>query len=146
MGPNLPLLLRGRGALVAELIVGDWPTYRGHAVEPLVRASLERLLPDERLGPALQVGSYWSRDNRVEVDLVGAAGPTAPAAVAFLGSVKWREQAPFDRRDVHALVAQRTAVPGAEAAVLVGVSRSGFTTAELDATFGPEDLLHAWQR
>lgn len=144
LGPNLPLILRGRAALVADLIARDWSVYRGQAVEPLVRASLERLLPDPRLGSALHVGSYWSRDNRVEVDLVGAAEPAAPTAVSFVGSVKWREQSPFDRRDVHALVAQRTAVPGAETAALVGVSRSGFVSDELDAAFDPDALLGAW--
>lgn len=144
LGPNLPLLLRGRGALVSDLVARDWPVYRGQAVEPVVRASLERLLPDPRLGQALHVGSYWSRDGRVEVDLVGADRAGAPAAVHFVGSVKWREQAPFDRRDIHALVTQRAAVPGAETAVLVGVSRSGFASDGLDAAFTPQDLIAAW--
>lgn len=144
LGPNLPLILRGRGPLVAEQIARDWSVYRGQAVKPLVRAAVERLLPHPRLGDALHVGSYWSRDGRVEVDLVGAPEPLAPAPVRFVGSVKWREQAPFDHHDVHALVTQRAMIPGAEDAALVGVSRSGFSTGELDVAWELDDLLRAW--
>jgi hypothetical protein len=36
-------------------------------------------------------------------------------------------------------------VPGASSAPLVGVSRTGFDTSGLDATFGPEELLAAWR-
>jgi hypothetical protein len=35
-------------------------------------------------------------------------------------------------------------VPGGASAALVGVSRSGFSTDELDVAFTPEDLLRAW--
>jgi micrococcal nuclease len=68
----------------------------------------------------------------VEVDLVGGPHPDPPTEVAFIGSIKWREQAPFDREDVLELAAHRGRVPGAQRARLVGLSRSGFATDELD--------------
>lgn len=148
LGPQIEALLRGRGAEVAEQILAGWPAYRGRAVEPLVRASLERLVPDDRFGAARHVGAFWDRTGSVEVDLVGAVEDTAPADIAFIGSVKWRESAPFDRRDVAALAAQRARVPGAEQARLVAVARSGFAREApadgLDVGLGPADLLAAW--
>lgn len=141
VGPNLELLLRGRGDVVADRTAAAWGAYRGKAVEPLVRASLERLLPDARLGLARHVGSYWTRAGDLEVDLVGGSDPRAPTAVSFVGSTKWRERAPFDRHDLAALAAGRSRVPGAEQARLVGVSRAGFDTADLDVAIGPGDLV-----
>lgn len=144
IGPNIELLLRSRGDLLAARIAEQWSDYRGRAVEPLVRASVERLFPDERFGPARHVGSYWTRTGDVEVDLVGGREPHAPSPVAFVGSIKWRERSPFDRRDLAGLAAARPRVPGAENALMVGVSRAGFTTEDLDVVLGPEELLAAW--
>jgi uncharacterized protein len=145
--PNVELVERGRGELAVELVRRDWDAHRGRAVEPLVRAAVERLLPDERFGDARFVGSYWTRDNRVEVDLVGGDGASAPAAIDFVGSVKWRERAGFGRDDMLALAANRDRVPGSDAGTrLVGVSRNGFDQADgLDAQLGPADLLAAWR-
>lgn len=137
---------RGRGDLVLERIRTSWETYRGRAVEPLVRESIERLLPDPRFGEARYVGGYWTRTNDVEVDLVGARERQTPKRIVFVGSVKWREQAPFDRKDLAALYGHRAQVPGAdEATLLVAVSRSGSAVSGLDVALGPEDLLAAWQ-
>ncbi|MEX2449032.1 MAG: DUF234 domain-containing protein [Solirubrobacterales bacterium] len=144
IGPNLELIERGRGDLVAERIRASWDSYRGRAIEPLARAAIERRLPDPRFGEALFVGGYWTRDGRVEVDLVGGRERSRSDAIDFVGSIKWRESRPFDRQDLAALVASRARVPGAtEDARLVGVSRSGFTTSELDVELGPDDLLAA---
>lgn len=143
--PHTELILRGRGDVAADRIERSWPDYRGAAVEPLIRASLERLLPDPRLPEGLHVGGYWTRTGDVEVDLVGGARPTAPTDVIFLGSIKWRERRPFRREDLRALAELRAHVPGAHDARLVGVSRTGFTTTELDAAFGAEDLVAGWR-
>lgn len=142
---GMEMVLRGRGDALAERIAADWPTYRGRAVEPVVRESVERLLPDERFGSAACVGTYWTRAHDVEVDLVGGADPAPPTNVAFLGSVKWRERAPFDREDLLELAAHRARVPGADRARLVGVSRAGFATEELDAALTPNELVAAWR-
>lgn len=143
VAPRMELILRGRGELVAAEISRSWSGYRGRAVEPLVRRSIERLLPDERLGASLHVGSYWTRTGEVEVDLVGSPSPEAPAAVSFVGSVKWREQAPFARPDLLALAAQRAKVPGADDAPLVGVART-VVTADVDLAYTAQHLLAAW--
>ena len=118
----------------------------GAAIEPIVRASLERILPDPRLGAARFVGGYWTRDHRVEVDLVGGADRDRADPVEFVGSIKWREAASFDRADVARLIGHRDRVPGGtERSILVGVSRSGFETGDLDVALEPSDILDAWR-
>ncbi len=149
VGPHMEELSRGRADLVIERIERDWQLYRGRAVEPLVRDSLERLLADpalsERLGGARHLGAWWRRDHSVEVDLVGGDRPE-PAAIGFIGSVKWRERGRFSAKDLAQLARQRTQGPGAEGAKLVAVSRSGFEKGlGADASFGPDELLGAWE-
>ncbi len=145
IGPGLELLYRERGDVLTAQIADHWSTYRGQAIEPEVRAAVERMLPDERFGDACFVGSYWTRTNDVEVDLVGGRTATAPTSVSFLGSLKWRERNAFDRHDLAALAADRSRIPGADDARMVGVSRSGFTTSGLDVALTPDDLLAAWR-
>ncbi len=149
IGPHAAELERGRGDLVLQRIREGWNAYRGRAVEPLVRDSIVRLLPDERFGDANYVGGYWTRKGDVEVDLVGADRPENAKQVDFVGSIKWRETSPFDGRDLGHLAAHRMDVPGATGeTLLVGVSRSGFDDrgASVDVALTPEDLLSAWQR
>lgn len=145
--PSIELVQRGRGALALDEVRAHWETYRGRAVEPVVRASIERLLPDERFGAARHVGGYWTRDNRVEVDLVGGTEPAAPTPVAFAGSVKWRREDAFGRDDAAALAAATGRLPGAGATTtLVGVSRTGFAQAgALDVELTAPELLGAWR-
>jgi AAA+ ATPase superfamily predicted ATPase len=145
--PSIELVERGRGPLAVELVQRDWAAYRGRAIEPLVREAIERLLPDDRFGDARFMGSWWTRDNRIEVDLVGGALRASPTPVHFVGSVKWREDAPFDRTDAAALASARADVPGAgTGARLVGVSRTAFDDAgALDVRLAAEDLLGAWR-
>jgi AAA+ ATPase superfamily predicted ATPase len=145
VGPGIDEIDRGRGDLVRARIERAWPAYRGKAIEDLVRRSIERMLPDARFGSARYVGGYWTRNNDVEVDLIGADSPD-PSSVAFVGSVKWRERARFGPRDTRELIRLRSAVPGAEDALLIGVSRSGFTAdAGLDVALTPADLIAAWR-
>ncbi|MGI9001904.1 MAG: DUF234 domain-containing protein [Pseudonocardia sp.] len=143
VAPRMEVILRGRGTVAAAEIIASWPQYRGRAVEPLVRAGVERLLPDTRLGTAQHVGVYWTRNNDVEVDLVGADRSSAPAGVAFLGSVTWRDRAAFTREDLLHLAAQREKVPGASGALLAGVARTA-VTADVDVGLTAQDLLDAW--
>ena len=85
-----------------------------------------------------------TRRRRAQLDgdeVVLGARPrgTAPA------SIKWRERARFGTTDATVLAAHRAAVPGATAAELVAVSRTGIQPgADLDMSFGPDDLLDAW--
>jgi hypothetical protein len=123
----------------------EWGAYRGRAVEPLIREAIARLLPDARFGDARFVGGYWTRKNTPEVDLVGI--PSAkPKRVSFVGSIKWKDEAPFDDHDVRALSSVATAVPGTDAkTLLVGVARSRVDAKGLDIGLLPEDLTAAWQ-
>ena len=148
VGPYIAELSRGRGDLVVARIQRDWGAYRGRAIEPIVRASLERLLLDvarsDRLGGAQHVGSWWKRDHSVEVDLVGGDAPF-PERIGFVGSIEWRDSRGFAAEDANALAVARAAVPGGHTAKLVAVSRSGIERdAEVDEVFGPAGLLAAW--
>lgn len=123
---ELPAIERLRTEEVVRRILATWPSARGSFVEPIVRAALERQLPDERLPGAAYVGSYWTRRNEPQIDLVGADSPVAPARIGFVGSVKWRERAPFDGSDLGSLAVQSALVPGVGPNTrLVAISRAG---------------------
>lgn len=140
-------IARGRGDLVAADIQGAWQDYAGTAVESLVRAALERVLPDARFGAARYVGSYWTRDHLTEVDLVGTEKDNENARVEFAGSVKWRARKRFGAKDAAELESLALQVPGwGRTSLMVGVSRTGFNTnIDLDVRLEPEDLLAAWR-
>jgi uncharacterized protein len=138
------LLDRGRSQQVLESIVGQWPDYRGAAIEPIVRESVARLLPIAGVD-AHTVASYWTRDGRTEVDLVGIDGTGAKRRVSFIGSIKWRQRKPFSGSDASALAAQLRVVPGVDdRTALVAVSSSGFDVRDIPITLGPAELLNAW--
>lgn len=71
LGPSLPEIERGRGRMVAGRVIADFSTFAGQSIEPVIREALTRTLPDRRLGRARNVGGYWTRDGRIEADLVG---------------------------------------------------------------------------
>ncbi|RKN49555.1 ATP-binding protein [Micromonospora endolithica] len=145
LGPYLPEIERGRGDLTLSRIASSWTSWRGRAVEPLVREALRRL-PDGLLPPGSDVvGGYWTRTNDPEIDLVGAdRGPVAKR-ITFVGSVKWLEQRPFDAHDLGELLSHRSRLPGADDDVpLVAVSRSGVTADGVRA-LTPGDLLTAYR-
>lgn len=144
--PELPNIERGRGEQAAQWALERWPDYRGRAIEPIVRRSIEQMLPDDRLGDGLYAGSYWTRSGSVEIDLVIADSTPAPAEVRAVGSIKWRDRKRFDRRDSDALIGDSAAVPGVTAGTrTVGVSATGFTRdSGVDLELGPDDLLRAW--
>jgi len=148
VGPATDVIERGRGELAIADVQRDWSSFRGRAIEPLVRQAIEQTLPDRRFGTARHVGAFWNRTSTVEVDLVG--GDTLPQArtIAFAGSIKWRDEQPFQRADAAALARHLAALPGAdERTLLVGVSRNGFDPdAALDLRLTPEDLIAAYRR
>lgn len=143
----IPLVERGRSDVALARIERGWPSWRGRAVEPLVRDSLSRLLPNEDWPETEAVGGWWNRQNNPEIDLIGADREPVATAVHFAGSVKWLDSAPFGRRDYDTLVRDALAVPGVEPGTpLVAVSRSGVADdLPLAAWWGPDDLLRAWQ-
>ncbi|CRK60864.1 archaeal ATPase, fused to C-terminal DUF234 domain [Alloactinosynnema sp. L-07] len=141
--PHREELARGRGDRVLDRLDTSWTTWRGRAIEPVVREALARLLPGT---DPLVVGGYWTRSTDVEVDLVGAdRGPVAKR-VAFVGSIKWLERRAFDHRDLAALIAHRDRVPGTdEDTPLIVVSRAGNRVDDaVSRVYGPADLLAAW--
>lgn len=144
--PALPDVSRGRCDLALARIRNCWLDYRGRAIEPLVRSSLERLATsDQRLIGTAVVGGYWTRTGSVEVDLVGVDRWPGATRVSIVGSIKWRDHCPFDQHDVTALAAHRKEVPGGHDAPLVAVSRSGCTARDLAAVYQPADLVSAWR-
>ncbi|MGA5757212.1 ATP-binding protein [Nonomuraea bangladeshensis] len=143
LGPAMEEIERGRGDLTLRRIRENWTSWRGRAVEPLVREALARLLPDTDLPAAPVIGGYWTRTNDVEIDIVGAdRGPIAKELL-FVGSVKWLENAPFDRHDLAALHRHRAALTS-DPVPVVAASRSGTDCTGLDAAYGPAELLAAW--
>lgn len=123
---ELPAIERIRTEEVVNRILGQWSDVRGRLVEPIIRGALQRMLPDDRLPGAAHVGGYWTRTNEPEIDLIGADGPTAPASVAFIGSIKWRASAPFDSGDLEQLIRMGALVPGVgPSTLLIAVSRRG---------------------
>lgn len=144
LGPHLAEVERMRGDLTLARIRKGWADWRGRAIEPLVRESLARLLPDDQLPAAPAVGGYWTRSNSVEIDIVGADRQPIAARLLFLGSIKWLERSPFDAHDLAVLKRHRAAVTD-EPLPLVAASRSGVTCSGLQAAYGPADLLTAWQ-
>ncbi|MFD3705716.1 ATP-binding protein [Nocardia sp. NPDC058658] len=145
---GIPLVERGRGDIALSRIERSWTSWRGRAVEPLIRASLLRLLPDENWPDTEEIGGWWNRANNPEVDLIGADRSPVAKSIQFVGSIKWLDDHPFDRHDYDALSRCLLAVPGTDPNTpLVAVSRAGTTTdAPVSAWWGPEELVAAWRR
>lgn len=146
--PSMAEIARGRGDLAVGRILRDWNTYRGRAIESVVREALERLLVEPstaaRLGEAAVVGTYWTRNHQIEVDLVGGDAVT-PQRLGFVGSIKWHATEPFTVAERRTLVDHRAGVPGAADARLVVVSRTGVEEGvEADLVLGPDEIVAAW--
>lgn len=145
VAPHLAEIERLRGDIALRRVKEGWTSWRGRAIEPLLRESLARLLPDGDLPSAPAIGSYWTRTNSVEIDVVGAdRGPVAKDLL-FLGSIKWLEHSAFDNHDLLALQRHRAAITDGPVPLLA-ISRSGVVASGLDASYGPAELLRAWQQ
>ncbi|MEV4833077.1 DUF234 domain-containing protein [Nonomuraea sp. NPDC049486] len=143
IGTRLTVIERGRGDQVLEHIRRCWTSWRGMAVEPVVRESLRRMdgLPEETGA----VGGYWTRTNDPEIDLVGADREPVAKRVTLLGSIKWLENRPFDHHDLTELIVHRSKMPGADADTpLYAVSRAGCTVDGVRHVT-PEELIEAWR-
>jgi uncharacterized protein len=141
--PHMPEIERRRGDLTLRRVAEKWSSWRGRAIEPLVREALARLLPDDRLPAAEAIGAYWTRGNDVEIDIVGADRAPIAKEVRFVGSIKWLESA-FDDHDLQELIRHRVVLTD-RPVPLVAVSRSGASCAGADAVYGPDDLVGAWR-
>lgn len=144
---GIPLIERGRGDLALARIERSWTSWRGRAVEPIIRQSLLRLLPNDDWPETEAVGGWWNRQNKPEIDLVGADRDPVARRVHFVGSIKWLENKPFGPREYDALIRDMPAVPGTDPGTpTVAVSRSGVAAGlPLTAHWTPDDLVRAWR-
>jgi len=142
------LTRRGRAASAATLIRRRWASWRGRAVEPVIREALALAADDLPWPEASAVGGWWNRAFDPEIDLIGADRAPIAGKLYYAGSVKWLDQ-PFDSRDLAALQRGTVLVPGFEHGdtSLVAVSRVGFadsTANHLSLRWLPSDVVSAF--
>lgn len=142
LGPNMPEIERGRGDRVLARIRESWTSWRGRAIEPVVRDALDRLPGTAALDGV--VGGYWTRTNDPEIDLVVADRWPPVKRILAVGSIKWLENAPFDERNLSQLIAHRSQLPGADVDTpMIAISRSGATVDGV-TVYTPDSLIAAW--
>ncbi len=141
---------RGIGATNAARIASQFPDFAGRAIEPLARSALERLAAadDPGLRGTRVVGGFWTKDNRVEVDLVGADTDTPGPSlrIAFVGTIKWRTRAPLDGADIARLEDATGRIAGADRTTpVVAVTRRGVArVARPISVVTAEEILEAF--
>ena len=143
--PALSDIDRGRPDLAISRAEAGYASWRGRAVEPVVRTALARMLPDESWPGAKKVGGWWPRNNQPEIDLIGADRYPAKR-IAFAGSIKWRAKGTITSKEVDVLAEGAIAVPGVTSATpLVAVCPGGRATdRRIQHTWTASDLLDAW--
>lgn len=143
------LARRGRPDTGFALFENRWASWRGRAVEPLIRTSLEQAAltgglpwPDAQV-----VGGWWNRQFNPEIDLVGADRAPVASRICFCGSLKWLNT-PFDGHDLRQLQDGARQVPGFDAAHtgLLVVTRSGadLPAGAVDLVWDAGDVVAAW--
>jgi hypothetical protein len=143
--PALAEVDRGRPDLASARARAGYASWRGRAIEPVVREGLERLLPDSRWPEVRRVGGWWPRNNNPEIDLVGA--DRAPArSISFAGTIKWRDTQPVTAREVTTLATDAAHIPGVTPGTsLVAACPAGAVPGTgLTAVWTANDLLAAW--
>jgi uncharacterized protein len=139
---------RGRPAQARALLRRRWASWRGRAVEPMIREALSISADDLPWPDAVAVGGWWNRAFDPEIDVVGAnAAPTA-ATIYYAGSVKWLDR-PFDEHDLADLRRGAMAVPGFEPGqtALIAVSRAGVkdsVSGQLALCWDPGNVVAAY--
>jgi uncharacterized protein len=132
---NRSRLERGRVDEVLDEILLDLDNVMGWAFEQCCRHWAATYADEAVLGRPREIGSWWSRDGRTEIDVVGARDHR----YVLVGSCKWRRSADVDvladlRRQQDALG------PKAARAQLVLFARERFS-AKLRAAAKDEDVL-----
>ncbi|PRY41409.1 hypothetical protein CLV43_105167 [Umezawaea tangerina] len=140
---------RGRPHIGARVLDRQWTSWRGRAVEPLIREALELAgqagdLPWPDTG---SVGGWWNRQHNPEVDLVGADRSPVATRIDFAGSIKWITSR-FDRHDLEALRHAAGHVPGYDdrrsGLVVVSLSGADISVDDVDLVWGPDDIMGCW--
>ncbi|MFE1959965.1 ATP-binding protein [Streptomyces sp. NPDC059479] len=142
---------RGRPEAAFGLVRRRWASWRGRAVEPLIRESLELAAVDGDFPwpETGTVGGWWNRQFSPEIDLVGADRAPVAGTLFFAGSVKWLTS-PFDQHDLTALEQGAAQLPGfvPGSTGLVVASRAGMTAGiasdRVGLVWGPRDVVGAW--
>jgi uncharacterized protein len=139
---------RGRAEAASGLVLRRWPSWRGRAVEPVIREALSLAAGDLPWPEATTVGSWWNRAFDPEIDLIGADREPVARKLWYAGSVKWLDH-PFGRRDLAALQRDAPQVPGYDPGetALIAVSCAGFTdsaAADLALCWRPADIVGAF--
>ena len=146
--PQMQRIERGGGREVLARVERSWESWRGRVIEPVVHEGLERMAI--RCGPHGEtgvVGSYWTRTNNPEIDVVIADTSPVAASIYAVGSIKWRSGSPFDNRDLSDLITHRGQLPGASVDTpLIVVPRSGCTVPAGPRLriIEPDELVAAW--
>lgn len=141
--PHLANIARGRGDVALGAFDSGWSSWRGLAIEPVVRDAVLRLAPSiPALAQVTDAGPWWNRDNSVEVDLVASTGSTVEA----LATITWRERRRVTAGEVRHLASARSVVPHAGGARLVVVCPAGTEpSTDADVVLDASDLLQAWR-
>jgi uncharacterized protein len=139
---------RGRATAAETLIDRRWASWRGRAVEPVIREALSLAAVDLPWPEATAVGGWWNRAFDPEIDLIGADRAPVARKLWYAGSVKWLDH-PFGIRELAALQRAAPQVPGFDPVetALISVSRTGFTdsaAASLALCWLPEDIISAF--
>ncbi|MGC0422624.1 ATP-binding protein [Embleya sp. AB8] len=144
---------RGRPEAAYRVIQRRWATWRGRAVEPLVREAIELAAGDGALpwDDIEAVGGWWNRRFDPELDLVAVDRAPVANQVRLVGSIKWLS-GPFDRHDLADLTAAAPQVPGfgRDTTALGVVSLSGIAAdvphESLGLRWGPDEVVATWRR
>lgn len=139
---------RGRPEAAATLIRRRWATWRGRAVEPVVRDALSRAASDLPWPEAAAVGGWWNRAFNPEVDLIGADRAPVARTLFYVGSVKWLNRG-FDDHDLAELRRGAAQVPGFDpgSTALIAASAAGFSGTAADGlalSWRPADIVAAF--
>jgi hypothetical protein len=142
------LIRRGRPVPAMTLLRRRWASWRGRAVEPVIREALSLSAADLPWAEAVAVGGWWNRAFEPEIDLIGADRAPVAGKIYYAGSVKWLDR-PFDERDLAVLQRGAVAVPGFEPGhtALVAVSRAGVSAGaarQLVLCWEPHDVVTAF--
>ncbi|WP_164545046.1 ATP-binding protein [Antribacter gilvus] len=141
---SLPEVDAGRPEVALHRVRTGYGSWRGRAIEPVVRDAVFRLaretMPEVRV-----VGGWWPRTNVPEIDLVGADARPA-RSVELVGTIKWRGDRPISSGEVRTLFHDATSVPGVGPGTRsVGVCPAGAVPdVSLDKVWTADDLLAAW--
>jgi AAA+ ATPase superfamily predicted ATPase len=141
--PHTADIARGRADLAISAYRANWSTWRGVAIEPIVREAIARLGNGHPLLTGVEdVAGWWNRQNNPEVDIVAGR---LPNRVAFVGSIKWRARKVFTGVELADLAAARALIPNAATSKLLAVCPAGLAKDVVgDVNLTPDELLAAW--